>query len=102
MAELVFLLSADIDIQKAYEFYENYQTGRGIVFMQHLDAAFSHLRQFPEIGRVFHGNYRRLLIRRFPYGIFYTIEGVRIIVAWIMDLRQDPETIIRRLGRQSG
>jgi plasmid stabilization system protein ParE len=98
MAELVFLLSADIDIQRAYEFYENYQIGRGVLFMQHLDVAFSHLRQFPEIGPTFHGDYRRLLIPGFPYGIFYTIEGARIIVAWVMDLCQDPEAIMHRLA----
>ena len=97
MSELVFLLSADIDIQKAYEFYENYQTGRGVVFMRHLDVAFSHLQQFPEIGPVLHGSFRRILVPGFPYGIFYTIEGARIIVAWVMDLRQDPDAIIRRL-----
>src|ERR1043165_3930625 len=100
MAELVFLLSADIDIQRAYEFYEDYQTGRGVIFMRHLDASFFHLRTFPEIGPVFHGIYRRLLVPGFPYGVFYSIEGTRIIVAWVMYLGQDPEAIIRRLSGQ--
>ena len=53
--DLVFLLSADIDIQQAYEYYENYQDGRGGVFMRHLDAAFTRLRLFPRIAPVFHG-----------------------------------------------
>jgi plasmid stabilization system protein ParE len=97
VAELVFLLSADIDIQRAYEFHEEYQSGRGVVFMHHLDLAFSHLRTFPEIGPVFHGNYRRLLVPGYPYGIFYALEGARIIVAWVIDLRQDPDAIVRRL-----
>ena len=48
MSELVFLLSADVDIQTAYEFYEACQSGRGAVFMRHLDAAFARLRDFPE------------------------------------------------------
>ena len=81
MAELVFLLSADIDIQQAYEFYEECQAGRGAVFMRHLDAAIGALRTFPEIGPFFHGRYRRLLVPRFPYGIFYTVEASRIVVA---------------------
>ncbi len=41
MSEIVFLLSAEIDIQKAYDHYENYQEGRGAVFLRHLDAAFT-------------------------------------------------------------
>lgn len=97
MSELVFLFSCDSDIQNAYEFYEAYQTGRGEVFMRHLDVAFGRLRAFSEIAPVFHETYRRLLVPGFPYGIFYTIEGRRIIIAGVTDLRQDPEIIRRRL-----
>ncbi len=71
--------------------------GYGDLFIRHLDAAFTHLRAFPESAPLFHGSYRRLLVPRFPYGIFYTIES-RIIVAAVMYLRQDPERIIGRLG----
>lgn len=97
MSELVFLFSADADIQAAFEFYEGFQTGRGEVFMCHLDLAFGQLRIFPEIAPVFHEPHRRLLIRGFPYGIFYVIEGRRIIISGVMDLRQDPAIIRRRL-----
>ena len=102
MSEIVFLFSADADIQTAYEFYEAYQAGRGEVFMRHLDVAFGRLRTFPEIAPVFHETCRRLLVPGFPYGIFYTIEGRRIIISGVMDLRQDPGIIHRRLrGRDT-
>jgi plasmid stabilization system protein ParE len=97
VSELVFLFSADADIQTAYEFYEAYQSGRGEVFMRHLDMAFGRLRNFPEIAPLFHKAHRRLLVRGFPYGIFYTIEGRRIIVSGVMDLRQDSDSIRQRL-----
>ncbi|MEO6034496.1 MAG: type II toxin-antitoxin system RelE/ParE family toxin [Verrucomicrobiota bacterium] len=98
MSELVFLFSADADIQAGFSFYEEYQPSRGEIFMRHLDLAFGRLRTFPEIAPVFHEIYRRLLVPGFPYGIFYSIEGRRIIVAGVLDLRQDPEIIRRRLG----
>ena len=70
--------------------------------MRHLDVAFGRLRTFPEIAPPIHEAHRRLLVHGFPYGVFYTIEGRRIIVAAIMDLRQDPEIIRRRLrGRNA-
>ena len=97
MNELVFLFSADVDIQAGYEFYEGLQEGRGEVFMRHLDVAFSQLRVFPAAAPVFHDRYRRLLVHGFPYGIFYSIEGRRIIVSSVMNLRQDPESIRRAL-----
>jgi toxin ParE1/3/4 len=98
VSELVFLFSADADIQTAYEFYEAYQAGRGEVFMRHLDVGFGRLRISPEIAPIFYGPYRRLLVHGFPYGIFYTVEGRRIIVTGVMDLRQDPDIIRRSLG----
>ena len=102
MSELVFLFSADADIQTAYEFYEAYQEGRGEVFMRHLDAALGRLRTFPEIAPPIHEAHRRLLVHGFPYGVFYTLEGRRIIIAGVIDLRQDPEVIRRRLrGRNA-
>ena len=97
MPDLVFLLSAEIDIQSAYEFYEQYQDARGDLFLRHLETAFTHLRTFPESAPLIHGIYRRLLVPRFPYGIFYAVES-RIIVAAVRYLGQDPEQIVRRLG----
>ena len=91
MNDLVFLFSADSDIQAAYEFYETSQQRRGEVFMLHLDLALGRLRAFPEVGPIFHGAHRRLLVTGFPFGIFYTLEGRRIIVSGVMDLRQNPK-----------
>ena len=102
MSEFVFLFAAEADIQTAYEFYEAYQEGRGEIFMRHLDAALGRLRAFPEMAAPFHETHRRLLVPGFPYGVFYSIEGRRIIVAGVMDLRQDPEATRRRLrGRNA-
>ncbi|PYJ07766.1 MAG: hypothetical protein DME25_03030 [Verrucomicrobia bacterium] len=101
MIELILLLQADQDVQTAFNRYEDYQSGRGAVLMRQLDAALTLLRQHPEIAPVYGGRYRRMLIRDFPYGIFYQAQPTRIVVAAIMDLRQDPRRIRERLfGRQ--
>ena len=97
MTDLILLLQADHDIQAAFNRYEEFQAGRGEVFMRCLDAALTLLRQHPEIAPAYRGRFRRMLIRDFPYGIFYEVQPKRIIVGAIMDLRQDPETIRRKL-----
>jgi toxin ParE1/3/4 len=97
MTQLILLLQADQDIQTAFNRYEEFQEGRGEVFMRHLDAALSLLRQHPEIAPVYEGRYRRMLIRDFPYGVFYEVQPNRIIIGAVMDLRQDSEAIRRRL-----
>jgi plasmid stabilization system protein ParE len=97
MTELILLLQADLDIQTAFGRYEEYQAGRGEVFMRQLDAAFMLLREHPEIAPVYKGPYRRMLLRNFPYGIFYQAQPKRIVIAAILDLRQNPASLQRRL-----
>ncbi len=97
MIELILLLQADLDVQAAFNRYEHYQNGRGEVFMRQLDAALTLLRRQPESAPVYSGSYRRMLIREFPYGIFYQVQPTRLVVAAIMDLRQDPQAIRHKL-----
>jgi hypothetical protein len=98
MTDLILLLHADHDIQSAFNRCEEFQSGRGEVFMRQLDAALTLLRQHPEIAPVYAGRYCRMLIRDFPYGISYEVQPKRIIVSAITDLRQNPETIRQKLG----
>ncbi len=97
MNELILLLKAEVDVQSAYARYEDYQSGRGEVFVSRLDAAFTLIRLYPEIAGQVAKGYRRMLIRDFPYGIFYKLQGQRIIVTAVLDLRQDPEVLRKRL-----
>jgi hypothetical protein len=97
VTDLVFLLSADIDIQSAYEFYESSQEGRGRVFMRHLDCPLggsSHFRR----SHLSFASHTGACWCTDSYGIFYTIEGHRIVISGVMDLRQDPSKIRQRLS----
>ena len=67
--------------------------------MRQLDLALGLLCQHPEIAPIYAFPYRRMLVREFPYGIFYEAHPSRIIVTAIMDLRQAPQAIRRKLGR---
>jgi hypothetical protein len=97
MKDLIFLLSAELDIQQAYERYENVQEGRGDCFLEVLDARLSLLRANPLLGRVIEPPFRRLLLSDFPFGIFYDDQPTRIVVVGVMDLRQNPRIIKQRL-----
>jgi hypothetical protein len=45
------------------------------------------------MASVYHKTIRRLVVSRFSCGIFYAVEGQRIIDHAILHLRQDPEDI---------
>jgi toxin ParE1/3/4 len=97
--EIVLLLAADEDLQAAFEWASRNREGRGQEFLDDVDRRLDQLRQFPRIGKAYRGRYRRLLVPKYPFGIFYVVETGRIVIHAIMDLRQDPKSIERRLGR---
>ena len=96
--EVVLLLSAERDLQEAYNWVEEHRRGREQFFLQDVELRLEHLKRFPLIGPLYRGRYRRLLIPRYPFGIFYVVESNRIVIHAVPDLRQDPEKIRERFS----
>jgi toxin ParE1/3/4 len=84
-------------LQEIFNRFEDYREGFGEEFMTVVDAYLARIAAFPEIAPVYFERVRRQVIRRFPYGIFYEPQPTRILVAAILDLRQDEQDILRRL-----
>jgi plasmid stabilization system protein ParE len=78
--EVVLLLSAERDLQEAYNWVEEHRQGKEQYFLKDVDLRLEHLKKFPLIGRLYRGRYRRLLIPRYPFGIFYVVELNRIVI----------------------
>lgn len=98
MLEVVFLLAAEVDVQTSYEQFEQQHGGRGDQFLRHLRALEALLSANPHLGVHVARGIRKLLLPRFDHGIFYTVEGSRIMVAAVLDLRRDPAFIRSRIG----
>jgi plasmid stabilization system protein ParE len=92
-----FLSGADADLQEIFNRFEDYREGFGTEFITVVDAYLARIAAFPEIAPVYLAGIRRQVMQRFPYGIFYQAGPMRIVVAAILDLRQDEEQILRRL-----
>jgi plasmid stabilization system protein ParE len=78
--EIVLLLAADEDLQAAFEWVGRHREGRGEGFISDVDRTLDQLRQFPRSGKVYRGRYRRLLIPKYPFGIFYVVETDRVVI----------------------
>jgi len=91
---------AESDLTAIFEYYEHASPGLGGQFVSTFDAGISMLRRFPEIAPIAHLEYRRLLIRRFPYGIFYIVRPSFLSVGAIFHLRRDPAWIRRQLEQR--
>ena len=72
MADTFILLpDAERDIAEGYDWYEKREPGLGEELLRCVDACFLSIRRNPEMYAFAHESYRRALVRRFPYAIFY-------------------------------
>lgn len=96
---LILRSAAEADLVEANQWYEALSPGLGASFITCIDATFSLIERFPEISPVYHLEYRRRLIPRFPYSIFYIPTSEFISVGAIFQLNRDPNWIKDQLAR---
>ena len=95
--QLIVLLGAELDIQVAFNRFEEYREGFGLKFLQELELAYEYLRRHPVlVGSM------RTIASDFSYRISLSVssirsKGNRILISAVLDLRQDPERIRERL-----
>ncbi len=83
---------AEGDLEMAREWYEQKRSGLGGgEFLDEFAAAMRALELNPEREHLYHGNFRRVLFRRFPYKIFYQVIGERVVVFRVLHAKQDHE-----------
>jgi plasmid stabilization system protein ParE len=96
-ADLIFAPEALQDIDAAYEWYESQRVGLGEEFLGCVDACVQAIRRQPEMHEKVHEDYRRALVRRFPYVVFYEhLRGV-VTVYCVFHTSRNPEKWHRRL-----
>jgi plasmid stabilization system protein ParE len=81
--------AAEADLQDAGSWYESQRPGLGDELLNEISHAVRLLEEQPERRPVYYNGFRRLLARRFPYKIFYRIEGDRIIIFRILHAKRD-------------
>ncbi len=96
MARLEVRPEAELDALEAMLWYEGERVGLGGEFLQALRATFVRIEegplQFPIVSRSF----RRAIVHRFPFGVFFTFEDERATVMSITHLHRDPKQWQRR------
>ena len=95
--EIIILQGAEADLIENMMLLESRTEGAGLVFTNAIDEGLSQLKGHPESAPVKHPPFRRLLLASLPFGIFYEVAGRRVIIHAILDLRQNPEFILKRL-----
>jgi plasmid stabilization system protein ParE len=97
-AELIIAPEVEGDLAEAYAWYEIQRTGLGEDFLSCVDSCIQAVRRTPELHSVVHVNYRRALVRRFPYAVFYEYTNETVIIYCVLHTSRDPEKWRERLS----
>jgi plasmid stabilization system protein ParE len=86
---LLFTSAAEADVVEAFHWYESQRPGLGAAFRHAVDIAVAAAQGNPEAYAVIHRNTRRVLLPKFPYGLFYRVlDDAIVVVACIHAKRQ--------------
>lgn len=88
--QIKVLRSALKDLIEGYRFYEMQQNGLGVYFLEALSADIESLKLFAGTHGIYLKKYYRLLSKRFPFAVYYRIEGNEIRIYAVVDCRKDP------------
>ena len=72
--------AAQADLREARDWYDQRRLGLGNEFLLVVADAMLALEEAPEKFPIYYRDFRRVLTDRFPYKIFYRIEGQSVIV----------------------
>jgi len=89
--KLIYHRAAETEIVEAARFYEQQVNGLGVQFLDEFEQCIAKIVETPERWRIVHGDKRRFLMPRFPYGIYYRIAGTEVRLLVVKHHSQHPE-----------
>ena len=98
--ELIIRPEAEADALQAFRWNNEQVPGLGQEYLAKVESALEHIRASPEGSRKVCREFRRVLTRRFPYAVFYSVQAGRAVVFAILHTARDPR-LWRRRGRNA-
>jgi plasmid stabilization system protein ParE len=86
------------DLIDGFRFYEDQVSGLGAYFLDSIFADIDSLLLYAGAHRIVFGSHRATA-NRFPFAIYYRVEGEVVRVRAIIDCRRNPTWIRRRLEK---
>ena len=82
-------MAAQGDLREARDWYDRQREGLGSEFLLAVADAMLALEESPLRYPIYYRDFRRVLMDRFPYKIFYRIEGQAVIVYRVLHGARD-------------
>jgi plasmid stabilization system protein ParE len=84
--------TARAEIGSAFTWYLERSAAAAARFLEAVDEAMRLIEEAPERHPIIHGRLRRVLLRRFPYGVYYKIYPSIISVVGVIHGHRHPDT----------
>lgn len=85
-----FLSPASDELTESIAFYEEQRLGLGFEFLAEVETAIEKIADFPNAWTRVSDRTRRILLKRFPFGLLFEVRDNELTIAAVMDLRRDP------------
>lgn len=88
---------AELDILDGFHFYESQEAGLGAYFLENIYTDIDSLASYAGIHLKPYKDFHRLLSKKFPFAIYYSISNETAFVHAVVDCRRDPAWIKAKL-----
>lgn len=82
---------ADQKVGDVFEWYEFRKIGLGFEFLEEWESTLDYISKHPLTCQKVHNDFRQKLIGKFPYLIFFEIDGETIIVYQVLGGPENPK-----------
>ena len=89
--------TVELEVEAAFAWYEGEEPGLGFEFVEELRAAYQRILDHPFAYHDLRSGIRRALTRRFPYAVFFSVEGETVVILAVLHTARDPEEWQRRI-----
>lgn len=85
-----FTVKAAEEFRAASAWYEEQRKGLGSQFIVAVDAALQSVRRTPMLFPIAFDEIHRCTLKRFPFGVFYSVEDESIVIVGVYHSRREP------------
>ena len=89
--------AVEADVEAAFDWYEGEEPELGFGFLEELRAAYQRILDQPFGYQELRSGIRRALTRRFPYAVYFAVEGESIVIVAVLSTARDPAEWQRRI-----
>jgi plasmid stabilization system protein ParE len=93
---LVVSQEACSDIREAVRWFRDISPNLSVRFGVELERIYANVLEYPQMYPLVYKTFRRALLNRFPYSVFYVVEPSIVLIVAVVHQSRDEETWKRR------